>query len=313
MNKGFRNINFPPTYKYSSDSDHIPLEFYEDVFPIAKKIDLLLGYFSSNAIKVLSKSFAEFIYNGGDMRIITNHIFSFKDKENLLEHSLIDQENKVIDIFSDLELLEKELSDYGQHFFDCLKYLLKEKRLQILPVKFNGFDLAHCKKMILFDGIDYITTDGSINFTLSALIKNSESFEVNAPWINDVFKKRTESDKENFDSIFNKTHPSYQYLKPEDIECVIDKIGKDKDKLDLLEDSVRLSNNVFGDKVKTLIRRKENRFNILIEEIKNSPKFPPPFKPREYQIEAFENWVTNNYTGIFGMATGTGKTKTSLN
>ena len=33
--------------------------------------------------------------------------------------------------------------------------------------------------MILYDGFDYLSTDGSINFTLSALIKNSESFEVN--------------------------------------------------------------------------------------------------------------------------------------
>ena len=98
MIKSFKSINFPPTYKYSSDSNHIPIEFYEEAFPIAKKIDLLLGYFSSNAIKVLSKSFAEFIYNDGEIRIITNHIFSLKDKENLLDVSIINNENKVIDI-----------------------------------------------------------------------------------------------------------------------------------------------------------------------------------------------------------------------
>lgn len=317
---GFRAVNFPSTYKYSSDSEHIPLEFYEDVFPIAKKIDLLLGYFSSNAIKVLSQSFAEFIYNGGDMRIVTNHIFSLKDKENLLDHALINNENKVIDIFSDLALLEKELSDYGQHFFDCLKYLLKEKRLQILPVKFNGFDLAHCKKMILFDGTDYISTDGSINFTLSALIKNSESFEVNAPWINDVFKKRTESDKENFDKIFNQTHKSYRYLKPEDIECVINKIGQDKNKLDLLEDSFKLSVDDFGDKVKNILHKKTTKFNLLIDSLKKIEEAPhfPRFDgkicdPRDYQVDANNAWVKNNYTGVFAMATGTGKTITSLN
>ena len=60
MSKGFKNIPFPKTYKYSSDSDSIPLEFYEEAFPISNSIDLLLGYFSSNAIKVLSRSFAEF-------------------------------------------------------------------------------------------------------------------------------------------------------------------------------------------------------------------------------------------------------------
>ena len=149
MSKRFRDVNFPPTFKYSSDSDHIPLEFYEETFPIAKKIDLLLGYFSSNAIKVLSKSFAEFVINGGEMRIITNHVYSLKDKENLIDRTPINDEDKVIDIFKNLEDLEFELSDYGQHFFDCLKYLQKEGRLTIQPVKFNNVDLAHCKRMVL--------------------------------------------------------------------------------------------------------------------------------------------------------------------
>ena len=68
MSTNFKDIQFPPTYKYSSDSEHIPLEFYEDAFPKSKSIDLLLGYFSSSAIKVLSRSFSEFVYNGGKLR-----------------------------------------------------------------------------------------------------------------------------------------------------------------------------------------------------------------------------------------------------
>jgi len=43
------------------------------------------------------------------------------------------------------------------------------------------------------------------------------------------------------------------------------------------------------------------------------PKFPYSFGPREYQKEAYVNWVKNDYHGIFAMATGTGKTITSLN
>ena len=320
MISNFKSINFPPTYKYSSDSEHIPLEFYEDVFPIAKKIDLLLGYFSSNAIKILSQSFAEFIYNDGEIRIVTNHIFSLKDKENLLDYSLINNENKVIDIFGDIEKLEKELSDYGQHFFDCLKYLLKKGKLKIKPVKFNGVDLAHCKKMILYDGTDYLSTDGSINFTLSALIKNSESFEVNAPWKGEIFRKRTILEKENFENIFNETHPNYQYLNSEDIEIVINKIGKNKDLQDLLEDSIKLPNNVFGKKVKKLLEKKSKKFNKLIIELKKIAQEPhfPKFdgaisNPRDYQVEAYNSWVNKNYSGVFAMATGTGKTITSLN
>ena len=43
------------------------------------------------------------------------------------------------------------------------------------------------------------------------------------------------------------------------------------------------------------------------------PKFPYSLGPREYQNTAYRNWVQNNYQGIFAMATGTGKTITSLN
>src|SRR5690606_34226533 len=47
--------------------------------------------------------------------------------------------------------------------------------------------------------------------------------------------------------------------------------------------------------------------------IKGLPRFPYPEGPRKYQKEANRNWINNNYHGIFAMATGTGKTITSLN
>ncbi len=313
MSKTFRDIKFPPTYKYSSDSDYIPLEFYEEAFPISKNIDLLLGYFSSNAFKVLSHSMAEFIFNGGNLRIITNHVYTLKDKENLLDDIFLDDENEVIDIFGDIEKLEKTLSGYGKHFFDCLKYLLNHNRLQIVPVKFNDIDLSHSKKMILYDGSNYISTDGSINFTLSALTKNSESFEVNAPWEGDIFKKRTIQERDNFNKIISKEHADYIYLESKDIEVVINKIGNTKDEIDLLEDSIKIDGNAYGKKIELIIKKKKFKFEYIIGEATKTPRFPYIEGPRGYQIEAFDEWESNNCSGIFAMATGTGKTITSLN
>ncbi len=313
MNKRFQDIEFPSTYKYSSDSDHIPLEFYEEVLPISKEIDLLLGYFSTNAFKVLSLSFAEFIFGGGSIRIITNHIYSKKDKENLFVNPALTNEDKIIDIFGDIELLANELSDYGHHFFDCLKFLLKKDRLKIMPVKFNGIDLAHSKKMILYDGENYISTDGSINFTLNALTKNSESFEVNAPWNGEIFKKRVLQEKENFDKIFRKEHADYQYLNVEDIEAVIHKVGNNKDIEDLIKDSINIDNSKYSNRVKLVLEKRKQKFNYLINDLKGYPRFPYSSGPREYQKEAYISWKNHNYTGVFAMATGTGKTITSLN
>lgn len=313
MKKYFRDLSFPSTYKYSSDSNSIPLEFYEEAFPISNSIDLLLGYFSSNAIKVLSRSFAEFIYNGGKMRLITNHVYSLADYENLINDTKLNDEDKVINIFNDLSEIQKNLSYEGKHFFDCLKYLLKKDRLELIPVKFNNVDLAHCKKMILFDGKDHIVTEGSINFTLPALIKNSESFQVETPWNGDVSVKRIEDEKENFEKIFNKSHPNYKHIDKESIEVVINSLGRDKDVSDLLDDSLELNKENYSDKVKRIIDKKKERFNEKIELLSNTPKFPFPQGPREYQKEALEAWTKNNYSGVFAMATGTGKTITSLN
>ncbi len=311
--KNFKEINFPKSYRYSSDSDNIPLEFYEESLPLAKSIDLLLGYFSSNAIKVLSKSFAEFIYHGGKIRLITNHIYSFSDYDNLFDTIQLEDEDKIIDIFSDLEKIELNLSSSGLHFFDCLKYLLKKGRLEIIPVKFNQVNLAHCKKMILYDGVDHILTEGSINFTLPALLKNSESFQVETPWNGQVSQNRIKEEIENFDKIFDRKHTSYTYLDKDQIEVVINSVGREKDILDLLDDSLQLPNDEYSTKVKAILKKKEKRFEKQIEIIKNTPKFPYEEGPRKYQTEAFEAWRNNNDSGVFAMATGTGKTITSLN
>jgi len=114
----FREIDFPKSSQYSSDSKHIPLEFYETAIPRAMTIDMVLGYFSSNAIRTLCMGFAEFIYNGGKLRIVTNHELSEVDKENLLVNTDVRNPNSVINIFKDIDLLKDELGPYGQHFFD---------------------------------------------------------------------------------------------------------------------------------------------------------------------------------------------------
>lgn len=311
--KKFKDIKFPPTYKYSSDSDYIPLEFYLEVFPVAERIDLLLGYFSTNAFKVLATGFAQFIHNGGSLRIVTNHILSQTDKENLFGSGEIDDDDLVINIFEDIEKLTLTISEHGQHFFDCLKYLKSKGRLQIVPVKFNGVDLAHCKKMILFDGEDYISTDGSINFTLSALTKNSESFEVNAPWEGAIFERRTDDERQNFEKIINGNHQDYKYLDVDEVESIIDKIGRTKEELELVEDAFNLDFSKMAEKVKKLVRKKRYQFDYEISKELDQPHFPFETGPRDYQEEAYERWKSNGYSGVFAMATGTGKTITSLN
>jgi len=62
--------------------------------------------------------------------------------------------------------------------------------------------------------------------------------------------------------------------------------------------------------LKTVLTRK---IKSKQDESVKIPRFPYNSRPRDYQQMAYKNWITNGYTGIFAMATGTGKTITALN
>ena len=68
-----------------------------------------------------------------------------------------------------------------------------------------------------------------------------------------------------------------------------------------------------------LLRKEEDFLKSLRKEkntnVANSPHFPIKYKDGAlpYQEDAYNAWIENNRMGIFAMATGTGKTVTSLN
>ncbi|MEX0996927.1 MAG: DEAD/DEAH box helicase family protein [Flavobacteriaceae bacterium] len=316
MTNSLKDIKFPKTYSYSSDSEHVPFEFYNQAFPVSKRIDLFLGYFNSYTFSILSESFAEFIYNGGSMRIITNHFYSPLDKENLLNDDGADYLNDISEVLGDLKKLKEALDSKGKLFFDCLKYLKRNGRLQLQPVYFGKKDLSHKKAMLFYDDTDAILTMGSMNFTPAGIVKNGESFNVDVPWINKIFEERVDEQISLFDEVFNRKHPSYKYLDNKDIEELIDDFGENKSLEDLIKATIEENENedyTYSERIITIKKKKAIEFKELLFKIKNEPRFPFDEGPRDYQKQAYEKWAENNCKGIFAMATGTGKTLTSLN
>tara|TARA_Y100000766_G_scaffold285122_1_gene306550 strand:- start:6573 stop:8801 length:2229 start_codon:yes stop_codon:yes gene_type:complete len=311
MVKRFKDLDLK--LSYSSNDEHLPLEFFEKTFPVAQEVNLFLGYFSSNAIRELAIAFSRFILNNGSIKIITNEVYSREDYENLIKEDSVTSE-KHINILEDYEELKKVLTKEDKHFFDCLRFLKKEGRLQIQPVKYKGGS-SHTKQVIMYDGEDYISTHGSSNFTLGGLILNGESFAVHKSWYDDEFYKNVIKQKNTFNKVFEKKHEQYQYLDADKILDVVDKIGDNLEKNQLVQNSLELLelNSSVKKKLEQIKKKREEEdFEYLIQ-FKSKPRFPKNFEPREYQIKAYENWKLNNYQGLFSMATGTGKTITALN
>ncbi len=311
MIKKFKDLDLK--ISYASNGDNLPLEFFEKTFPVAKEINLFLGYFSSNAIRELSIAFSRFILNDGIIKIITNEVYSIDDYENLIKEDH-EVNEKYINIINDYEKLKNVLSREDQHFFDCLRFLKKENRLLIQPVKYIGGS-SHTKQVIMFDGEDYISTHGSTNFTLGGLILNGESFSVHKSWYDDDYYKDVMTQRDIFLEVFEKKHKQYKYLDAKSILDVVDKIGDNLERNQLVQNSMKLLklNSSVQNKIKEIREKREQEDFDYFLEFNSKPKFPFSSGARKYQNLAYDKWLKNNKKGIFNMATGTGKTVTSLN
>lgn len=309
-----KEVDWSSDRDYKTGSENEPLQFYLDGLANSNKFDLLLGYFSSSAINLLSVGFATFISKGGKMRMVINHLLSEKDKEAISKvEDGTQEELKVFDL-TDSSILHRYLDEYDVHFFECLTYLIHQKRIEIKVIKpKKGKGIAHYKSGVFGDGQDYVGYKASCNFTLYGLSENLEELEAFLSWENGRSNKLIKKQLRLMDNYFEEKDEDVDYLPVDEIEVVLkDKFGK-KDINELLVQEEQLlkkkASLVSNPRLKTTI----NKLFKDIEAIRKAPKFPYAEGPRDYQTKAYENWVANGYKGMFAMATGTGKTLTSLN
>lgn len=310
-------INFPADLNYDSNSLRKPLEFYMTCLNRSQNLDLRLGYFSSSAIQVLSTGFARFIHRGGNVRIITNHFLSKKDKHLLkIEDSLDNYDYTYINsiVNDDAIELETVLKKGEKHFFNCLRYLIDNNRLILKPVKMISGGISHYKQGIFDDGENQVFFSGSCNFTYSGLIENGESLDIKRSWIEGAEKNRVENEINKLEKIFSEEDEGHQYLSIDQIEEVIYRKGLPKDLEELVTDEVKIykSINDLENSMGDVFKKEFSEFKKWIRTDLKLPSFPFD-EPFPYQIQAYKNWIENNYKGLFAMATGTGKTITALN
>lgn len=316
------DITWSKDFRYRTKSEWEPIGFFSEALCNSNYFDLMLGFFSSAAINILSYGFASFIYNGGKMRMIINDILSSEDVEAIS----LAQEPQELPYFNlnDLEELSSTLTKRDKHFFDCLAWLIRNNRIEIKIVRMaSGNGIAHTKCGTFSDGINKIAFNGSVNFSLSALIHNKEELSVNCDWNGVADINRINSIQSDFDRAFNGFDPDLEFIDIVDIKGYVLSRNEPKNLEDLLKEelgliedacSTQLSANIINclQKTKIKVLTAINKLTGKESEKKSEPKFPYLSGPRDYQKTAFDNWKKTQ-KGLFAMATGTGKTLTSLN
>lgn len=316
------DVTWPETFRYQTNSEWEPVGFFSEALCNATSFDLMLGFFSSTAINVLSYGFASFIYNGGKMRMIINDILSSDDVAAI---SMAHEPGQLpyFDL-NNLEDLAFALNSRNKHFFDCLAWLIRNDRIEIKIVRMvNGSGIAHTKCGTFSDGINKVGFEGSVNFSLSALIHNKESLGVYCDWNGAADNGRIRSVQNSFERTFNGDDEDVEFIDATKLKGYTSKL-KVKGLEELLNDELKLidetSESSIPETVKYALQKTKTKVQHAIDKIRNvekykgnEPHFPYPSGPRPYQKQAFVNWKANRQKGLFAMATGTGKTLTSLN
>ena len=292
-------------YRYSTGRTNLPFHFCELALSNSTKLDIGLGYFSSASINILSVGFAHFISNGGVMRMYINQHLTEEDYQLLRSNQVVDFEQYTLDSFF---ALKSTLSKRDEHFFKCLSYLIQNNRIEIKIVVPKEGGLAHEKFGIFTDKYgDKVAFTGSMNLTASALLKNIETIECTCSWKSSDNIERIRISEQDFIEIWNGTSknvlvfPAHKFCQ----EIVKNYPSVDADELLLQE--------------KILIKKLKNSIITDVKTLRSTPSVEPHFPSkypegaRPYQIEAYREWLKNEKRGVFAMATGTGKTITSLN
>lgn len=322
------DITWPNHRRYKSRTEWEPIGFFSDCLCNATRFDLMLGFFSSSAISILANGFATFLYNGGKMRLIINDILTENDKNAIAKGVDPNADLPYFDL-SDIENIYETLSERDKHFFDCISWLIRNNRIEIKIISpQNGLGISHTKSGVFYDGINVVGFDGSCNFSKTALIDNIESLTVSCDWDGKIEIAKINTIQKEFEEIVQEKDDTVSYISVENIKTQLANVAGEKSLTDLLESEYNIlqkqSQHITSTSIHKALEKAKDRLEAIIEKVKNTnnriststtstPCFPYLSGPREYQIAAFENWKSNKQKGLFAMATGTGKTITSLN
>ena len=285
-------------YSYSQIDNHQPAEFCMQALSNSIKLDLGLGYFSSASINVLANGMARFIVNGGIMNLYINQYVSKEDYELLKGN----HDNKFDDeITLRFKSLKETFESRDEHFFQCLAYLIQKQRINVKIVVLSNGGLPHEKYGIFTDELgNKIYFNGSMNMTANAILGNLETVECTCSWKGDDSKEKVLNFEDHFLKVWNGDCEGVRVVEAKKFCSQILTTYPDQDPEQLLKKE--------DDFIKSI--RKEKNTNVA-----NAPHFPTKYKDGAlpYQEDAYKAWIRNNRMGIFAMATGTGKTVTSLN
>jgi superfamily II DNA or RNA helicase len=288
MQCSFEDIKQTIKGHYSGQGKNIANEFYIPLLKRSNKYCRLSGYFSVSSLIVSAAGLVGLIRNNGTMKLVVGahdispeliEIFNMS-KENG-EYLLEEYTKKIL---TDLDKVE---DFFSKKRLEALAWMLAANKLTIkvaIPKRTflkRGNGIFH-EKLILLEDSDgcKISSIGSANETYQAYRENGESLWVDMSWKPGGLEKINEIDK-HFETIWQDQHPDYFVFS-------------------------------FPEAIKKKINYRFKKYEIPGSDPDEESNSTSSISFRDYQHDAINKWMNNDFKGIFEMATGTGKTFTAL-
>lgn len=275
--------DIPIKRHYESDQDNILRDFFVPALSASKKYDRLSGYFSSTILGMAARGLAQFIRNGGRMRLLIGATLSPEDAQAISDAT--QEPSAVVTKLLLPELNFLTLEDLLHDRIEALGWMLANDLLEIRIALLEDSALFHIKVGVMEDEEgNQLSFSGSNNETASGWLRNIEEFKVFRGWLPEE-KEYFDSDATRFERFWNGDSEKVTVISAPDAikRKLIDIAPERQDDLALLKRA--------PEEATSTQERKELR---------------------PYQEEAVQKWAENGMRGIFAMATGTGKTLTAL-
>lgn len=325
-NKCLKNIEpIPEFFEGETQKERVELaikNLYEPAFENSNKFFISTGSFSSTFFSIYKNTIANFAFNGGKIKIISENALTLKDFNAIMEG--YDKRSKIEQIINsaieNVINLTKNIPK-GESPVAFLGWLISENILDMkVGIPKNQIGIHHAKYNIWIDDHnDSINVIGSHNASQMAQLYNQEDSEIFHNWGEN--KSRNERAIQRFNKWWENSDENFLYFPIP--EAALKKLIKEKPsgKINLNEFGKKINKNI-AIEAKNYPDLYKEELNILNSNNSNSNKeskqleLPTKIKIdltknislRPYQTEALKAWEDNNNNGLLSMATGTGKT-----
>lgn len=307
----FRDIELK--HEYRSSLDDIIRDFYNPVLKQAVNYKRAAGFFSSSALLPLASGICSLIENDGIMQIIASPRLSKEDIE-AVNYGLLkrDEANKEVLLEALLHELKKPKDKFEKSRLNLLSKLIAARKLEIKIAVLednSSVGMFHEKLGLMYDREGNIAAfSGSMNESAIAFTTNYEAIDVFTSWTQDA--ERVYAKQAAFNAMWENCEPGIRII---DFPEVNDEILRHR----------KLNRKIAAQaeqKSPANVHLRQYQNDEILRNHKINSKIVAQAEPgiqtnvhlRQYQIEAVEEWAKRNYSGIFDMATGTGKTYTAL-